>query len=127
MNFERVVFAFFVLLALTLNFGFFYGDPSDPGHHHQYELWAALVVSVLTTILKIGDKSWQGSMLLAASLVADVQLIAASLVWLFATPMADGALSPSTMATIVSLSGGALIANIVSAMILLIETVTDRR
>lgn len=127
MNFERVVFAFFVLLALTLNFGFFYGDPSDPGHHNQYELWAALVISVLTTILKIGDKSWQGSMLLAASLVADVQLIAASIVWLLATPLADGNVSPTTMATIVSLSGGALIANIVSAMILLIETVTDRR
>jgi len=127
MNFERVVFAFFVLLALTLNFGFFYGDPSDTGHHNRYELWAALVVSVLTTVLKIGDKSWQGSMLLAASLVADVQLIAAALVWLLATPVADGSLPGATMATIVSLSGGALIANIVSAMILLIETVTDRR
>ena len=30
MNFEKVVFGFFVLLAATLNFGFFLGDIDDP-------------------------------------------------------------------------------------------------
>lgn len=30
MNLEKVVFGFFVLLAATLNFGFFIGDISDP-------------------------------------------------------------------------------------------------
>ena len=30
MNLEKVVFGFFVLLAATLNFGFFIGDINDP-------------------------------------------------------------------------------------------------
>jgi hypothetical protein len=30
MNLEKVVFGFFVLLAATLNFGFFIGDIDDP-------------------------------------------------------------------------------------------------
>ena len=44
MNFEKVIFAFFIVLALTLNFGFFIGDPTDPEQHHIYELFAAIVV-----------------------------------------------------------------------------------
>ena len=30
MNLEKVVFGFFILLAATLNFGFVYGDMTDP-------------------------------------------------------------------------------------------------
>ena len=30
MNLEKVVFGFFILLALTLNFGFFLGDIDEP-------------------------------------------------------------------------------------------------
>jgi hypothetical protein len=44
MNLEKVIFAFFIVLALTLNFGFFIGDLDDPGHHNIYELFAALVL-----------------------------------------------------------------------------------
>ena len=45
MNLEKVVFGFFVLLAATLNFGFFVGDISDPTLHNVYELYAAVVVN----------------------------------------------------------------------------------
>ena len=38
MNLEKVVFGFFVLLAATLNFGFFIGDIGDPELHNSYEL-----------------------------------------------------------------------------------------
>ena len=41
MNLEKVVFGFFVLLAATLNFGFFIGDMRDPELHNPYELFAA--------------------------------------------------------------------------------------
>ena len=34
-NLEKVVFGFFVLLAATLNFGFFVGDLSDPALHNE--------------------------------------------------------------------------------------------
>ena len=43
MNLEKVVFGFFVLLAATLNFGFFVGDIDDPDVHNVYELFAAIV------------------------------------------------------------------------------------
>ena len=40
MNLEKVVFGFFVLLALTVNFGFVIGDMDNPAHHHVFELYA---------------------------------------------------------------------------------------
>ena len=43
MNSEKVIFAFFIVLALTLNFGFFIGDIDNPVHHDGMELAAALV------------------------------------------------------------------------------------
>ena len=40
MNLEKVIFGFFVLLAATLNFGFFIGDIANPELHNIYELFA---------------------------------------------------------------------------------------
>ena len=84
MNLEKVVFGFFVLLAATLNFGFFIGDIADPALHNVYELFAAVVVSLIATVLKFGDRTQIGAVHLATSLVADLQLIAAALVWGYA-------------------------------------------
>ena len=42
MNLEKVVFSFFMILALTLNFGFFIGQIDNPDHHNEYEFFAAL-------------------------------------------------------------------------------------
>lgn len=44
---ENVVLGFFVVLAATLNVGFFVGDLSDPALHNLYELFAAVVVNLL--------------------------------------------------------------------------------
>ena len=126
MNLEKVIFGFFILLALTVNFGFFVGDIDNPAHHHHYELYAALVISLITTVLKFGDRSQMGAILVASSLVADLQLIAAVVVWGSATA-SNGSISPGTMASIVSLSGGALVANIVSVILLVVETLLFRR
>ena len=127
MNLEKVFFAFFIVLSLTLNFGFFIGDLDDPNHHNVYELYAALVVSLIATIMKFGDRAHIGAVLLATSLVADLQLIAAVVVWTLSVHTADIGLTPSIMASIVSLSGGALLANITSVIILVTETVMFRR
>ncbi len=127
MNFEKVLFAFFILLAMTLNFGFFYGDQTDPDQHHVYELFAAIVISLIATIMKFGDRSQVGAVLLATSLVADLQLIAAAVVWGLAVYGLNMPLNASVMSTIVSLSGGALLANIVSTILLVIETIVARR
>ena len=127
MNFEKVVFGFFIVLALTLNFGFFVGDIDNPDHHHAFELGAALAVSLIATIIKFGDRSQMGAVLLATSLVADLQLIAAVILWTLAVHASDAGLTPSILSSIVSLSGGALLANITSVVILVTETVMFRR
>lgn len=126
MNLEKVVFAFFILLALTLNFGFFLGDIDVPEHHSVYELFAAIVVSLIATVLKFGDRTHLGALLLATSLVADLQLIMAAVVWAFAEHITGTGMTPAIMAIIVSLSGGALLANATSVLLLVAETMTVR-
>ncbi|MCP5216137.1 MAG: hypothetical protein H6995_14125 [Pseudomonadales bacterium] len=125
MNSEKVVFAFFIVLALTLNFGFFLGDIDNPDHHNVYELYAAIVVSIIATIMKFGDRTHVGAVLLATSFVADLQLVAGAIVWAVATNM-DIGLSSHMMASIVSLSAGALLANITSVILLILETIMVR-
>jgi len=127
MNLEKVIFAFFSILALTLNFGFFIGELDDPAHHNAYELFAALTVSLIATIMKFGDRAHIGALLLATSLVADLQLISAALVWGYAVNISEAGLSPMAIASIVSLSGGALLANLISVILLVIESITFRR
>ena len=127
MNLEKVIFGFFVLLAATLNFGFFLGDIGRPELHSVYELFAALAVSLIATVLKFGDRTQIGAVHLATSLVADLQLIAASLVWIWATEISAAGLTAESTASVVSLSGGALLANLVSVVLLVVETVTFHR
>ena len=127
MNLEKVVFAFFVLLALTLNFGFVMGEMDNVRHHNVYELFSALFVSLIATVLKFGDRTHIGAVLLATSLVADLQLIAAATVWGYAEHVSGLGMTPERMADVVALSGGALVANIASVVILIVETVLVRR
>jgi Ca2+/H+ antiporter, TMEM165/GDT1 family len=127
MNLEKVIFGFFILLAATLNFGFVYGDIDNPAHHHLWEFFAAIIVNLIATVLKFGDRTQIGAIHLASSLVALLQLIAASLVWFLAEPAADGGATPAVVASIVSLSAGALLANIVSVTIMIVETTLQRR
>ena len=126
MNLEKVVFGFFILLAATLNFGFVYGDMANPEVHEPWELFAAVAVSLVAAVLKFGDRTHVGAVHLASSLVALLQLVAAMVVWVVASP-ADGQLSPSATASVVSLAAGALVANIVSVVIMVIETTVQRR
>ena len=125
MNLEKVVFGFFIVLAATLNFGFVYGEIGNPHHHHLWEFFAAFVVNVVATVLKFGDRTQVGAIHLATSLVAVLQLGAAAVVW----TLAEGAemLPESALSSIVSLSAGALLANIVSVTILIVETTVQRR
>ena len=127
MNLEKVVFGFFVLLAATLNFGFFIGDLGDPELHNSYELYAAVVVNLIATVLKFGDRTQLGAVHLATSLVADLQLISAALVWGYASYVSADEVTREVTASVVSLSGGELMANIVSVILLVVETVSFQR
>ena len=121
MNLEKVVFSFFMILALTLNFGFFIGEVDNPAHHNVYELYAVLVVNLIATVMKFGDRSQLGAMLLATSLVAVVQLVSATIAWTVAVHVQETGLTPDVMSIVVSLSGGAMLANIISVILLMIE------
>lgn len=110
---------------MTLNFGFFYGDIDDISQHSKYELFAAIVVNLIATTLKLGDRTQMGSVLLATSLVADIQLIAAATVWTIGAYAY--ALDSSTIVLVVSLSGGALLANFVSVVLYVGDTLKSKR
>lgn len=127
MNKEKVVFAFFIVLALTLNFGFYIGDPASSVHHNVYEFFAALVVSLICTVMKFGDRTHLGALMLATSLVADLQLVAAAFIWGYAEHISGVGMDASNMSSVVSLSGGALLANVVSVILLVIESAMLRR
>ena len=127
MNLEKVVFGFFIILACTLNFGFFVGDIARPELHHPAELFAAVVVNLVALVLKFGDRTHIGATHLATSLVACLQLIAAALVWTWSSQVAKLPMDAVTMSTIVSLSGGALVANLISIVLLIGETLRASR
>lgn len=127
MNLEKVIFAFFILSSLTLSFGFVLGDIETPSHHNIYELFAAIVVNLIATVLKLGDRTHLGAVLLATSLVAVLQLIVAAVVWGIAEHVTGTGMTPETMASIVSLSAGAVLANVVSVVLLVSDTLMGRR
>ncbi len=126
MSMEKVVFGFFVVCAATLNFGFFIGDIGTPAEHSPIELYAAIIVGLVATILKLGDRTQIGAIHLATSLVADIQLIIAAVVYVIAQTTADQ-ISRGMMSTVVSFSGGALFANVVSVILLIVETSSFHR
>ena len=77
-------------------------------------------------ITKFGDRSHIGAVLLATSLVADLQLLMAAFVWAMATHV-QGGTDAEIMPSVVSLAGGALLANLASGVLLVIETAALRR
>ena len=126
MNTHKIISGFFFILAMTINFGFFYGDPTILVEHSAYELFAAIVVNLIATVLKLGDRTQLGSVLLATSLVADIQLIASATVWALSEYVFSEFGTESVVA-IISLSGGALLANVVSVILFIGDTIKSKR
>ncbi len=127
MNFEKVVFGFFITLAAALNAGFIIGDMSNPLLHNVYELAAAVVASLIATVLKFGDRTQLGAVHLSTSLVADLQLIAAAVIWTWASQVSVTGVTASSMSTVVSMAFGAFLANIVSVVLMVGEILGNHR
>jgi len=127
MNLERVVFGFVIILALTFTFAFVMGDIDNASHHNVWLLTIAILINLIATGLKLGDRSQVGALLLASSLVVDVLLIAARVIWVIDESQTALGPSPESMANIVSLAGGALLASVVSVVILVSDTLISRR
>ena len=66
MNLEKVVFGFVIVLAATLNFGFFIGDIDNPVHHEVWGLFAAIAINLIATILKFGRQTVRETALYAS-------------------------------------------------------------
>ena len=127
MNPEKIIFAFFIILALSLNVAFVTGELDNPDHHNVYLLYAVFFVNAIATILKLGERSSIGAVLLATSMAADLQLLSAILVWAIAVYATDVGLTAEVMATVVSLCTGAVVANLISVVLLVVETTTQPR
>ena len=127
MNLEKVIFGFFIIFACTLNFGFFIGDLERPELHHPMELFAAVVVNLIATVLKFGDRTQLGTTHLATSLVASFQLLAVSFFWVWQLYVTGAQMNGEIISVVVSLSGGALLANLFSVILLLGETLRQGR
>ena len=105
MDWGKVTYIFFSLMSLTTTAGFLY-EPN------AIALFIAAGVNVISTILKLGVKNLLAAELLASSLVADLHLIPAFLVLAFTNDL------PLT----ISLAIGAVVANVFSIGLALIES-----
>lgn len=109
MDWGKVVYIFFSLMSLTTTAGFLY-------EHNAVALFIAAGVNVISTILKIGVRNLLAAELLASSLVADLHLIPAFIVFTF-TDNVDLA---------VGLAIGAVVANLFSVALALIESAKSK-
>jgi uncharacterized membrane protein len=110
MDWGKVGTAFFIMMSLTTTVGFVYdGDP--------YELIASVVFNLIATILKLGSKKTLSAELLATSLAADLHLIPALIFYELG----------ARMTLVEAFAWGALVANVFSVIIVIIETVLEVR
>ena len=77
--------------------------------------------------MKFGDRTHIGATHLATSLVATLQLLSAAFVWMWQLNINHLPMNIETMSTIVSLSAGALVANLISVVLLVSETLRQTR
>ncbi|RAX57905.1 hypothetical protein CCZ01_04555 [Helicobacter monodelphidis] len=104
MDWGKVVFVFFNLMSLTSIAGYLYEQTA-------VMLFIAASVNIISTILKIGVKHTLAAEMLASSLVADLHLVPAFVY--------EQALNGGNVA--IALAVGALVANIFSAALIIVE------
>ncbi len=105
MEWSKVTYVFFILMSLTSTAGFLY-------EHTSVTLFIAGSLNIVSTILKIGVRNILSAELFAGSLVADLHLIPA-----FIALVVYGKLEIA-----IALAIGAIIANLFSIGLVLIES-----
>ncbi|MBF0189035.1 MAG: hypothetical protein HQL50_14025 [Magnetococcales bacterium] len=106
MEWRMVWTTFFLLMALTTTVSYLF-------HGNGYELIIAVSMNLIATTLKLGARQTTGAMTMASSLVADFHLIPSLAAFYF--------LNDLHLAR--SLALGALVANVISVLLLMIEAV----
>ncbi len=109
MDWGKVVYVFFTLMSLTSTAGFLY-------EHTAVALFVAASLNLVSTILKLGVRNLLSAELLASSLVADLHLIPA---FIYLELMGN-------IKWAIALAIGALLANIFSMALVLIESSKTR-
>ena len=109
MDWGKVIYIFFALMSLTTTAGFLY-------EHNDIALFIAASINLASTLLKIGVKNILAAELFASSLVADLHLIPA-----FILLQVTGNLTIA-----ISLAIGAVVANVFSMVLTLIEAAKTR-
>lgn len=105
MDWGKVIYVFFTLMSLTSVAGFLY-------EHTSVMLFVAASLNLISTILKLGVRNLLSAELLAASLVADLHLIPA-FIYMEVIGHVQWA---------IALAIGALIANLFSIGMVLVES-----
>ena len=105
MDWCKTAYIFFSLMSLTTTVGFIY----EP---YMIALILAVIVNIISTLLKIGVKHSLSTQLLASSFVADLHLIPALIIFIYTT---SHFLS-------IALAVGAVVANLYSIALVLIES-----
>ena len=105
MNWGKVIYIFFALMSLTTTAEFLYDK-------NEIALFIAASVNLVSTLLKIGVKNILSAELFASSLVADLHLI----------PAFIALQTPGNATLCYSLAIGAVIANVFSLALVLIES-----
>jgi hypothetical protein len=105
MDWGKVTYIFFALMSLTTTAGFLYD------HTSGLALFVAASINLISTLLKIGVKNLLAAELFASSLVADLHLIPA-----FVILQVTG-----NMTMVIALAIGAVIANLFSLALVLVE------
>ncbi len=109
MDWGKVVYVFFTLMSLTSTAGFLY-------EHTSVALFVAASLNLVSTILKLGVRNLLSAELLASSLVADLHLIPA---FIYLEIVGN-------MEWAIALAIGALLANIFSMALVLVESARTR-
>ena len=109
MDWGKVVYVFFTLMSLTSTAGFLY-------EHTAVALFVAASLNLVSTILKLGVRNLLSAELLASSLVADLHLIPA---FIYLELIGN-------LQWAIALAIGALIANLFSMALVLIESSKTR-
>jgi|SaaInlV_120m_DNA_4_1040238.scaffolds.fasta_scaffold01927_2 hypothetical protein len=121
MNNQSILFNSIIIFALTLNVGFVYGDPDVLSLHHHYDYYAVVVMNILAMIMKFGDESAQGQMLLSTSIVAVIQLLIGTFVWSVAGESFN-LTELEIIHIVIGMSIGALVANLISVTVVISKT-----
>ena len=109
MDWGKVVYVFFTLMSLTSTAGFLY-------EHTSVALFVAASLNLVSTILKLGVRNLLSAELLASSLVADLHLIPA---FIYLELVGN-------MEWAIALAIGALLANLFSMALVLVESARTR-